>query len=98
MGAILIIFHKRRIKMGINMKIIYNSDTKEYGKIREHMKLSEVRYFENLISPNWIDIFSEAIMLTVMIEGEPISFVVRNNELADSFRSYFDMLWNISVD
>jgi len=86
-------FHKERIKRGINMKIIYNWDAKDYGKVRTKMKLTEVKYFqEGINAPNWIDVFPEAVMITVIV-GEPISFVIRSKEIADSFRSYFDIMW-----
>jgi len=46
-------FHKRRIERKIKMKIIYNSDAQEYGKVREQMKFTSVKYLPNkLVSPN----------------------------------------------
>lgn len=89
-------FHKERIKRGVGMKIIYNHDAKEYGKVRTKMKLTEVRYFqEGINAPNWIDVFPEAVMITVIV-GEPISFLIRNKEIAKSFRAYFDIMWKAS--
>jgi sugar-specific transcriptional regulator TrmB len=89
-------FHKRRINRKVKMRIIYNSDAKEFGKIREKMKLTDVRYLPNeLVSPNWTDIFPDAILI-IMILKKPIAFVVRDKNLADSYRSYFDILWNVS--
>jgi len=90
-------FHKKRIKNKINMKIIYNSDAKEYGRIRKKMKLTKVKYLpNNLISPNWIDIFPNAVLF-VMILKNPIAFVIRDKDLAKSFESYFDVMWNNSI-
>lgn len=89
-------FHKRRIQNKINMKIIYNSDAKEYGKVRKEMKLTEVRYLpNNLVSPNWIDIYPNAVLFVMLLQT-PIAFVVRDKELAKSFCAYFDMMWNNS--
>ena len=90
-------FHKRRIQRKVKMKIIYNADAQEYGKIRAKMKLTEVRYLPNkLVSPNWIDIFPSAVLF-VMVLNNPIAFVVRDTELANSFRSYFDIMWKNST-
>ena len=90
-------FHKRRIQRKVKMKIIYNSDAEEYGVIREKMKLTEVRYLPNkLVSPNWIDIFPNVVMF-VMVLKNPIAFVVRDNELANSFQSYFEIMWKNSL-
>ncbi|MBS3137739.1 hypothetical protein J4232_04860, partial [Candidatus Woesearchaeota archaeon] len=90
-------FHKRRIKRKVKMKIVYNANAQEYGKIRKKMELTEVRYLPNkLVSPNWIDIFPDAISF-VMVLNNPIAFVVRDTELANSFRSYFDIMWKNSI-
>ena len=89
-------FHKRRIQRKVKMKIVYNANAQEYGKIREKMKLTEVRYLpNNLVSPNWIDIFPDAVLF-VMVLNNPIAFLVRDTELANSFRSYFDIMWKNS--
>jgi len=86
-------FHKRRIKRNVKMKIIYNANAEEYGKIREKMKLTQVKYLpNNLVSPNWIDVFPNAVFF-VMVLKNPIAFVVRDTELANSFRAYFDIMW-----
>ncbi len=95
--AWLLDFHKERIKNKVSLRIIYNSNAKEYGKIRKSMKLTRVKYFSNnLVSPNWVDIFSEAIMFVVIINSEPISIVIRNKELANSFKAYFEIIWATS--
>lgn len=89
-------FHKKRIQKKVKMRIIYNSDALEFGKIRSQMKLTEVRYLPNkLVSPNWIDIFPEAVLF-VMILKTPLAFVVRDPQLAASFKSYFEIMWQHS--
>lgn len=90
-------FHKERIKKKINLKMIYNSDVREYGKLREKMKLTEIKYLpNNLVSPNWIDIFPEEILLVTVLK-EPITFILRDKAIAKSFRAYFDIMWKNSV-
>lgn len=90
-------FHKKRVARNIGLKIIYNADARKYGKKREKMRLTEVRYLpNNLVSPNWIDIFPEAVLFVMILE-KPLAFVVRNREIADSFRAYFDIMWKNSL-
>lgn len=85
-------FHKRRIQKKVKLKIMYNNDAKEYGKLREKMKLTEVKYLpKEFSSPNWIDIYPNAVLF-VMIE-KPIAFLVRDSNLAKSFRNYFQLMW-----
>ncbi|MFC1697599.1 TrmB family transcriptional regulator [Nanoarchaeota archaeon] len=89
-------FHKKRIKNNIQLKIIYNADARKYGEIRTKMKLTQVKYLPNdQVSPNWINIFPEAVLF-ILILKTPIAFVVRDKDLANSFRSYFKIMWNIS--
>lgn len=89
-------FHKNRIKRKIGMKIIYNSDAREYGKMRQKMRITEVKYLPSvLVSPNWIDVFNEAVLFVIIL-AKPIAFVVRDKELAKSFRAYFDIMWKQS--
>ena len=89
-------FHKRRTQRKVKMRIMYNADAKEYGRIRKQMRLTSVRYLPNkLVSPNWIDIFPDAVLF-IMVLKNPIAFVVRDTELANSFRSYFEIMWKNS--
>jgi len=90
-------FHKKRVKKNIGMKIIYNSDAREYGKVRTEMKFTEVKYFqEGINSPNWIDIFPEAVMISIISGETVISFVIKNKEISNSFRTYFEIMWKIA--
>ena len=89
-------FHKRRIANKIHMKIIYNHDAKEYGKIRKAMPLTKVKYLPNtLVTPTWIDVFPEAVLIATMAK-DIIVFVVRDKDVANSFRNYHELMWNIS--
>ncbi len=89
-------FHKEREERKVGMRIIYNSDAKKYGAIRKKWKLTKVRYMTNdLSSPNWIDVYPGAVLFGMILK-EPIAFVVRDKELAKSFRAYFEIMWKNS--
>ena len=80
----------------IGMKIIYNSDAREYGNIRNKWKFTEARYLPNdMVNPNWIDIFPDSVLFAIILKN-PIAFVVRDREFADSFRNYFEIMWKNS--
>lgn len=92
----LIYFHEKREKAGIGMKILYNENAKEYGKIREKWKLTQVRYMkQNIITPTWIELFKESMMISI-ISDQPITLVIKNKEMVDSFKTYFNMMWKIA--
>lgn len=78
------------------MKILYNSNAKEFGERRKKFKLTKVRYLPNeLVSPNWIDIFNEEVLFCFVLD-KPIALTVRDKSLADSFKAYFNIMWNAS--
>lgn len=95
--AYLINWNKRRIESGIKMRILYNHDSKEFGKLREKMKLTEVRYMkQHLETPAWIDIFQDYVV-TINVHGNPVCFLIKSKESAESYKKYFDILWKQSV-
>jgi len=95
--AYLLDWNKRRIQLGIKMRIIYNNDCREFGEKREKMKLTEVRYMkQELETPAWIDIFKDYVV-TINVHGEPICFLIKNKESAESYKRYFDILWKQSI-
>lgn len=89
-------WNRRRISKGIKMRIIYNSDSKEFGKKRETMQLTEVKYMkQELETPAWIDIFNDYVV-TINVHAEPVCFLIKNKESAESYRKYFEMIWDSS--
>ena len=91
-------FHKKRLSKQINMKILYNADAKKYGSIRKKMKNTLVRYLpEKVVTPTWIDIFDNAIMIGIAME-RPVAFVVRDKTTAESMKNYFEVLWQTSTE
>ena len=90
-------WHKRRIKKGIKCKYIYDSDVKDYGKVREKMALTEVRYLpKNTKSPVWIEIFGDYVVIGHITGFNAVLFLIKNKEIAKSYLDYFKLIWNIS--
>lgn len=93
----LIDWHKRRIKKGLRCRYIYDSDAREYGKIRESMKNTEVRYLpKNIISPMWIEIFKDCIVIGHIKGNNAILFLIKDKEIAKGYLDYFGLIWAIS--
>lgn len=96
-GAYLLEWNEERIKQGIKMRIIYNHNSREFGKLREKMALTEVRYMKpELETPAWIDIFKDYV-ITINIHGNPICFLIRDKESANSYKKYFEVMWKTAV-
>lgn len=89
-------WNKKRIKLGIKMRIIYNHDCKEFGKKREKMRLTKVRYMKkNLETPTWTNIFKDYVAI-INVHGNPVCFLIKNDEAAKSYRNYFEFIWKNS--
>jgi sugar-specific transcriptional regulator TrmB len=89
-------WNKKRIKLGIKMKILFNHDCKEFGSQRKKMKLTEVRYMkQEFETPAWIDIFKDYVV-TINVHGTPVCFLIKNKESADSYKKHFEILWKQS--
>jgi sugar-specific transcriptional regulator TrmB len=94
--AYLIDWNERRIRAGIRMRIIYNQDARPFGKIRQKMRLTYVRYMKkNFETPAWIDIFRDYVV-TIDVHAEPVCFLIKNKESAESYNKYFEMIWNLA--
>jgi len=89
-------FHKRRLKIRIKLRIIYKKETKQYAKLREKMKFTQVRYLpDKLTSPMWITVYKEKSILFV-VGDILLGIVIENNVIANNFREYFELVWSIA--
>ena len=85
-------FNTRRLKKGINMNIIYHEEAKKYGKVREKMKLTQVKYLNKASVPSWIDIFGNYVII-FDIEENPTAILIQDKNIARNFRNYFETVW-----
>jgi len=94
--AYLMDWNKTRIKLGIQLRIIYNHDCREFGEKREKMKLTQVRYMKQMLeTPAWIAVFKDYVV-TINVHGTPVCFLIKNEESATSYKNYFEILWKQS--
>jgi len=94
--AYLLEWNKKRIAAGIKMRIIYNHNCRTVGLKREKMKLTEVKYMtQPFETPAWICVFKEYVTIK-NVQGTPICFLFKNKETADSYKKYFQLIWEIS--
>ena len=92
-------WEKRRVEAGITFKLMF-SDT-EQGRTRgaqlNKLKLTEVRYLpKGLVGPADIYVYGNKTSISLWSEDMPLSILVENKEIADSFRSFFNWFWKIS--
>ncbi len=89
-------YTSRRISKGIKMKIIFNSDARETGRFYSKMKNTKVKYLpEGMKTPAAVDIYADNVSILVL-RKKPTVFLITSQEVADSYREFFKMLWEMS--
>lgn len=90
-------WHKRRLKIGIKCKFLFDSDAKHYGKVREKMPLTEVKYLpRGIISPVWIEIYGDYVAIGHIKKYNAVLFLIKDKEIAKGYLDYFNLIWKVS--
>jgi len=88
---------RERYKNKIPMKILFDTTMKETsGKDRALEPYTEVRYLpKGYITPTAMSIFKDYVYIWVWKEI-PSIFVIKDKQVSESFRNYFELLWKIA--
>lgn len=88
-----------RSERGGKTKILYNVDVQSLGKTYEVIPLVQVRYMPlGLITKVGVNIYRDTIdMLNWDDPVNPRVIVIKDQQIADSYREYFNMLWSATV-
>jgi len=85
----------RLAKLGVKQKIIFNESAR--GNIQETIKrpkLNQVRHMEQT-TPAEINIWENKTMI-VILRKNPTLILVNDAKVADSFRKYFNFMWEMA--
>jgi sugar-specific transcriptional regulator TrmB len=87
-------WHIERINKKVVCKTIFSDKNTDYYKIFKKMKFVEIRTLEE-VTPSAIDIMKDRVLIFTYGE-EPSCLSIKNKEVADSFKSFFENLWRIA--
>lgn len=87
-------FHKERIKKKVKAQIIFNESSKGLFGSQEESKFVEVKYLMES-TPAAISIYKSYVVIAILTK-DPITFLIRNKEAANSFKAYFNAMWRIA--
>lgn len=91
-------FNKRRVKKKVWSWTIYNQDAQFYGERRKKLPYTKVKYLPQPgQTPAWVEIYSDSVAIAMKYKT-PMSVVINNKFVAESFKTYFDIFWGISLD
>jgi sugar-specific transcriptional regulator TrmB len=89
-------FHNRRASQKIHLKIIYDTKFKKIERAKE-LKLCETKYLPSThISPSTTYIYGDKIAI-INWSDEPMAFLMRSKQVADSYKTFFDILWKTAI-
>ncbi len=86
--------HKKRQEKKVKAKIIFNESSKGLFESQEKSRLVEAKYLLES-TPAAINIYKDFTLIAILNE-EPLAFLIKNKETADSFREYFKMMWKLA--
>lgn len=93
--AFFIQFNKQRVKKGIKKKIIFNENVRNItGKDEESLPLTKVRYLPQT-TPAAVNIYKGKVIIALWTE-HPLAFLIKSKDIAESYKQYFNTLWNIA--
>jgi len=85
-------FTRERTKKKIKLKML---SAKKEIKFLKKYKLIEVRFLpEKYISPASLTIYRDKLGITLWVDN-PITVLIKNQEIADNFSNYFELIWKV---
>lgn len=89
-------WHNTRVSKKAKLKIIYNEEAIEKAKERKKLPFTQVKIMQKgIVTPAWICIINDYV-LTVILEGEVACILTKNQEIANSYIEFFNMIWAMS--
>jgi len=91
-------YHKRRIKRGIHLKMLFIKNDKEAVKRFNKYKFVQARILpDKFSSPIAINVYGNKTAILLGSETlEPISILIEDEGLSNNYKTYFKLLWEIS--
>jgi len=86
-------FTRKRIKKKIKIKML---SAKKDVKFLKKYRLIEVRFLlEEYVSPASLTIYRDRLGITLWADN-PITILIKNQEIANNFLNYFELMWKIA--
>ncbi|MDP1694995.1 MAG: helix-turn-helix domain-containing protein [Candidatus Woesearchaeota archaeon] len=79
---------------GIKTRLIYNKRFYEVKRVYKKFKLSNIKFIDH-ITPSSVAISKEKVL--IMNYGDnPIQVVIKSSAIAESFRQFFETMWQVA--
>ncbi len=89
-------YHKKIAKKKLDIRIIYDYDT-WFAKERESRPHAQQRILpKGIHTPGFMHITKEHVAIMVVTEKQKTAILIKNREVAQSYKQYFELIWNVS--
>src|SRR3989338_3594065 len=89
---------QERAKKGIIHRSLLNTKYKSLYHTRKHLQHTYYRFLpQELEMPISTNIYNNKVAIFMLVVEEPLVIVMESKLIADSFRKYFEILWNSSI-
>jgi HTH-type transcriptional regulator, sugar sensing transcriptional regulator len=88
-------YHNQRIKKGIKVKMLVNSEARNSLVKTVHSK-SEIKYLPQYLMSNMIILFYKNKSFIFFLAKDALGLLIENQEVSKGFKSYFDAFWKIA--
>ncbi len=87
-------WHKKRQKMKISLKIIFNKELKNKEIIK--MPLSTIKFLpKEYSSPSTLLIFGDYVV-NLLWSDTPFAFLIKSKDVVKSYNNYFKVIWSLA--
>lgn len=84
-------FNKKRKAGKIKTKLLFNKTKKKYK-----FPLAEIKYLPEKYSSNMaINIYGDKVAIILWKKEKPLAIVIKNEEIAESYKKHFELMWKI---
>lgn len=94
-AAMLVVYHQARKKRGVKVKLLFKATARDViDPYKSNFEPGAIRFLPDIIdNPMQIITYKDKTIL-FLFEKEPITMVIKNQKVADSYKQYFDAFWN----
>lgn len=82
-------YTKKRLEKRIKIRLLYGFKYRERRKI----PLAEIRYIKGVYSPVATNVYGDNVAVILWKKERPLAILIRDKEIAQGYREYFELLW-----
>lgn len=96
-GAYFIHWQERRAEQHIKLRILYSEAVRKQKREKD-LKLADIKYVaETNVNPSTTLIYGDKVAIVLWSEN-PMAFLMKSENVSDSHRNFYEMLWSLAKE